>query len=72
MLEGVNGGVKNCHGSGNVKISCVLTQHKRVNSASEISLKRIRDDQILEKQYRDESMPELFMDEAETQTLQNQ
>ena len=56
-----------------------VPKHRRVISASDISLKRLRDGEILEQPSRDESIPELFlgepledMDEAERRTLQTQ
>lgn len=56
-----------CKGNGHAKVKKDVPQHRRVNSAADINLRRLRERQMLGKQSRDESIPEPTEDVEETQ-----
>uniref|UniRef100_A0A7I3ZSD7 Uncharacterized protein n=2 Tax=Physcomitrium patens TaxID=3218 RepID=A0A7I3ZSD7_PHYPA len=75
-LEGVRE-KKSCHSTGNGNIYNGVPRHRRGNSASGISVKRLREGQLMDKHSADVSMPEHFLgtaledlDDIERQTWQ--
>lgn len=78
-LEGGHGEKKPCYDSGGAGVLNDVPRHRRGNSASGISIKKLREGHLMEKRSADESMPENFMgtaledmDDIERQTWQKQ